>query len=166
MPSKDPRVDAYIGAAAPFAQPILVRLRDRVLQACPEVEESIRWGHPAFLLDGRILCIVSAFKAHCGLVYWEPAMKTHLRAAGRLKTGGMGHYGRLATSDDLPGDAHLLEDLQKAAELARSTAARLGRAARSSTFARTTKAPRARPPETKKAPGRRPKASKGAPSEE
>ena len=31
----DPRVDAYIAAAAPFAQPILRQLRASVLKACP-----------------------------------------------------------------------------------------------------------------------------------
>ena len=42
--ARDPRVDAYIERAAPFAQPILAHVRALVHQACPRVEESIKWG--------------------------------------------------------------------------------------------------------------------------
>lgn len=161
MPRKDPRVDAYVAAAAPFAQPVLRRVRGLVHRACPSVEEALRWGHPAFLLGGRILCIVSAFQAHCGLVFWNPAMKGHLRSVGRLRAGAMGHYGRIASAADLPADAALLEDLRKAVEL--------GSVRAGSTPPQTRKsgvAGRAGVPEKPKAPGRRPKASKGAPSED
>lgn len=43
--SSDPRVDAYVAAAAPFAQPILKHLRAAVHAGCPEVVESeyIEW---------------------------------------------------------------------------------------------------------------------------
>ena len=40
----DPRVDAYIEKAAPFAQPVLVHLRKLMHQACPRVTESIKWS--------------------------------------------------------------------------------------------------------------------------
>ena len=38
---KEPRVDAYISKAQPFAQPILNHLRELVHKACPDVEEKI-----------------------------------------------------------------------------------------------------------------------------
>lgn len=161
MPNKDPRVDTYIGAAAPFAQPILRRLRRLVHRASPSVEEAMRWGHPAFLLDGRILCILSAFQAHCGVVYWNPAMKDHLRTVGRLRVGAMGHYGKITTSTDLPPDSALLEDLRKATELGR-----LGAEPATSRNREVRASRQGASPGMKKAPGRRPKASKGAPSEE
>ena len=41
MVKKNPSFDAYIKAAAPFAQPILKHLRELVHNACPEVEETI-----------------------------------------------------------------------------------------------------------------------------
>ena len=42
MGTRDPRVDAYIEAAAPFAKPILTAVREAVHAGCPEVEETIR----------------------------------------------------------------------------------------------------------------------------
>ena len=42
MGKKDPRVDAYIKKAAPFAQPILAEFREIVHTACPGVEETMK----------------------------------------------------------------------------------------------------------------------------
>lgn len=39
-----PEVDTYIETAAEFAQPILKRLRQLFHQACPEIQESIKWS--------------------------------------------------------------------------------------------------------------------------
>ncbi len=38
--SRDPRIDAYIAKAAPFARPILEQVRERVHAAAPEAEET------------------------------------------------------------------------------------------------------------------------------
>ena len=38
----DPRVDAYLKRAAPFAQPILAHLRALVHEVAPGVEETIK----------------------------------------------------------------------------------------------------------------------------
>jgi uncharacterized protein YdhG (YjbR/CyaY superfamily) len=50
----DPRIDAYIAKAAPFAQPILAQVRDRVRAVVPDIEETLKWGAPSFVLDGKI----------------------------------------------------------------------------------------------------------------
>lgn len=113
----DPRIDAYIEKSAAFAQPILRRLRQRVHEGCPAVEETMKWGHPGFLSDGKILCIFSAFKAHCGLVFWHQEMKRLLIADGWATTEAMGHIGRIERMSDLPGDAKLLRYFRRAAEL-------------------------------------------------
>lgn len=42
MATKDPRVDAYIAKAAPFARPILTALRNGMHMACPDVVETIK----------------------------------------------------------------------------------------------------------------------------
>ena len=34
--TRDPRIDAYIVKAAPFAKPIITQVRDVVHEACPE----------------------------------------------------------------------------------------------------------------------------------
>jgi hypothetical protein len=67
---KNPAVDAYIAKAAPFAKPILARIRALFHQACPDVEETIKWGCPSFDRGGGI-GIMAAFKAHCRLVLWK-----------------------------------------------------------------------------------------------
>jgi uncharacterized protein YdhG (YjbR/CyaY superfamily) len=46
MGNRDPRVDAYIRNAAPFAQPILTTIRDTVHASCPDVEEAMKWSFP------------------------------------------------------------------------------------------------------------------------
>jgi hypothetical protein len=43
MASTDPRVDAYIENAAPFARPILIHIRKAVHAGCPGVEETTNW---------------------------------------------------------------------------------------------------------------------------
>ena len=70
MGSRDPRVDAYISKAAPFAQPILAHLREVVHAGCPEVVETIKWSRPFFDFNGP-LCGFAAFKAHCAFMFWK-----------------------------------------------------------------------------------------------
>ena len=62
MKNSDPRIDAYMTKAAPFAKPILKHLRKLVHEGCPDVEETMKWSHPAFVHDGRILCGMASFK--------------------------------------------------------------------------------------------------------
>jgi DNA-binding protein HU-beta len=67
----DSRVDLYIAKAPPFAQPILAEVRKRVQQACPTVEETIKWNVPFFLLDGKLLASMAAFKKHVKAGVWS-----------------------------------------------------------------------------------------------
>jgi hypothetical protein len=56
MSQHEARVDAYIGKAAAFAQPILEHLRVLIHKACPNVVEEMKWSRPFFLHGGVILC--------------------------------------------------------------------------------------------------------------
>ncbi len=69
--SRDPRIDAYIAKAQPFARPILEHVRERVHAVAPEVEETTKWSAPAFTIDGKILLIMAAFKQHAALNFWR-----------------------------------------------------------------------------------------------
>lgn len=109
----DPRIDAYIERAAPFAQPILHALREAVHAACPQVEESIRWGMPSFSHAGGILCQMAAFKQHASFGYWKHAL---VMGEG-VERDGMGSYGKLASIKDLPPNKRLLADIRKAVKL-------------------------------------------------
>lgn len=114
MPSTDPRIDAYIARSAEFARPILSRLRAVVHRACPEVEETVKWGMPFFVRDGEILCHMAAFKGHCAFGLW----KASGALGGRPRPeGAMGHFGRITSLADLPRDAELSNVLRKAAAL-------------------------------------------------
>jgi len=63
MAKKDPRIDAYIKKAQPFARPILKHVRKLVHRACPDVAETIKWRMPFFDRKGTI-CFMAAFKEH------------------------------------------------------------------------------------------------------
>jgi uncharacterized protein YdeI (YjbR/CyaY-like superfamily) len=112
MPTIDPRVDAYIAAARPFAQPILAHLRAIVHEAIPEVEETIKWGMPHFVRDG-IVCSCAAFTAHCAFTLWQATAVLGPEARG----GAMGQYGRISRIADLPARRTLVSHVRKAAAL-------------------------------------------------
>jgi uncharacterized protein YdhG (YjbR/CyaY superfamily) len=114
---RDARVDAYIGKARPFAQPILNHVRESMHKACPEVDETIKWGMPFFELNGIILGNVAAFKEHCSLGLWGPEMAAIIGMGndGAKSNEAMGTFGRVASVKDLPGDKALLGYLRQAA---------------------------------------------------
>ena len=60
MAQIDQRLDAYINKSASFAQPILQHLRSLVHKACPQVEETIKWGMPHFDYKGEMMCSMAA----------------------------------------------------------------------------------------------------------
>lgn len=115
---RDPRVDAYIARQADFARPILEHVRAAVHEACPAVEETIKWGMPSFVHEGRILAGMAAFKHHASFGYWQHA---RVMGEGVLREGvlreGMGSYGRLASLSDLPPRRTLLAHIRRAAKL-------------------------------------------------
>jgi len=116
----DPRVDAYIERAAPFAQPVLVHLRKLMHQACPHTSESIKWGMPFFTQQGVILTSMAAFKQHCAFGFWGPEMRKVLARDGRKGSYGMGSLGRITGPEALPPDRVLLAYMSQAAELVAS----------------------------------------------
>jgi uncharacterized protein YdeI (YjbR/CyaY-like superfamily) len=95
--AKDPRIDAYIAKAAPFAQPIMTHLRALVHDTVAGLEETLKWGMPHFVYKGKNLAGIAAFKAHAALI---------LHGEGR-QGEGMGGYGKIASRADLPSDADL-----------------------------------------------------------
>lgn len=121
MPTKsDPRIDAYIAAAAPFAPPILRHLRKLVHAACPEVVETLKWSSPSFVLEGKILCFMAAFKAHAAFGFWHKGMEQIIaRDRGPIESA-MGLLGRLTALSDLPDDKTIIGYVRTAMELTRS----------------------------------------------
>ena len=111
--TRDPRIDAYIDRAAAFAQPILAHVRALVHQACPEVEETIKWSMPTFVHAGAIMCGMAAFKQHASFGYWKHA----LVVGEGVPQAGMGSYGKMVSLDDLPPKKTVLAHIRKAMSL-------------------------------------------------
>ena len=115
----DPRIDAYIAKAAPFARPILEHVRERVHAAAPEAEETLKWSMPSFTIDGKILIGMAAFKQHAALNFWRGQ---ELRGA-EASRDAMGQFGKLTSVNELPGNAELDALIRQAAELAKTAPA-------------------------------------------
>jgi hypothetical protein len=112
MAKKDPKVSDYIDSCAPFAEPILKYLRKTVHKACPKASEALKWGHPHFLYEGKLLCGMAEFKAHCGFNFW------HGRAVVPGEpTQGFGQFGKVASLKDLPSEKKLVAFVKKAMKL-------------------------------------------------
>ena len=113
MGSRDPRVDAYIEKSADFARPILAHIREIVHDACPEAEETLKWGFPHFTYKG-ILCSMASFKGHCALNFWKGKEVLGGEVASEE---GMGQFGRLTSVKDLPSKRALAGYVKKAKAL-------------------------------------------------
>lgn len=112
MGTKDKRIDAYIAKSADFAQPILRHIRETVHEACPDVEETMKWSHPHFQYKG-MLCGMASFKEHCALGFW----KGSLIFDGKQGKNAMDPFGRIASIQDLPSKSVLLRYIRKARQL-------------------------------------------------
>lgn len=110
--AKNPKVDAYIADAAPFARPILKHFRSLIHRACPEVQEDIKWGNPHFVHHG-MLCFMAAFKAHCAIGFWRPEVHREIEAAGK----GPKRLRRVASMDELPEEKRLIRWIKISAAL-------------------------------------------------
>ena len=115
--SRDPRIDAYIASARPFARPILEKVRERVHAVVPGVEEGMKWSHPNYLHNGKIVLGAAAFKQHASVHFWRGQ-----ELGVETKSGAMGQLGKLTSVDDLP--ANLDELIRKAADLSTAPAPR------------------------------------------
>ena len=117
MATKDPRVDAYIAKAQPFAKPILIHLRKLVHTACPEIEETIKWSMPAFYYKGPLFGM-AAFKAHCAFNFWKGEfIGKQDKSFVSKNSEAMGDMGRITSVDDLPSDKQMLKWLKIAVKL-------------------------------------------------
>jgi uncharacterized protein YdeI (YjbR/CyaY-like superfamily) len=113
MPKQDPRVDAYIAKSADFAKPVLNRIRRLIHAACPDVEETLKWGMPHFVHKG-MLCGMAAFQQHCTFHFWKSRL---IFGKGKTREDAMGQFGRITSLADLPGDKILTGYLKQATAL-------------------------------------------------
>ena len=101
-------IDRFIAEAAPFARPLLEHWRALVRATFPEAVECIKWGMPHFTYAGKNLTGMGAFKAHCSLIIEGAGSRGSIESGG-----GMGHFGKIATMDQMPADDLLRELLHQ-----------------------------------------------------
>lgn len=111
MAKRDPRVDAYIAKAPPFARPILTRFRKAVHAGCPDVTETLKWSVPHFDYKG-VLGGMAAFKEHCRVGFWKESLLT---SAPRGQSSSP--MVRVASLGDMPGERTLVKMAKEAAAL-------------------------------------------------
>lgn len=111
-----PEVDAYIDRSADFAKPILVRVRSLFHQACPEIEESIKWSAPFFVYKG-IVGYMAAFKNHVSFGFWKAGLMQDpeglMQGAGNSEMSGI----KVSSLEELPDDAILSRYIEEAVDL-------------------------------------------------
>lgn len=112
---KNKKVDEYISQAHDFAKPILIHLRKLIHIACPQAEESIKWGHPHFEYKG-LLCNMAAFNKHCAFGFWKATLMKDADLLQENNADAMGHSGKIKSLSDLPKD-RIIIDLVKEAVL-------------------------------------------------
>jgi len=114
MGKRDRRVDSYVAKSADFARPILTHLRAVVHEACPDIEETIKWGFPFFQREGALFCYMASFKHHAAFGFRRGAL---VLGKGKATEKAMGQFGRITSVDDLPPRKTMVGYVKKAAAL-------------------------------------------------
>lgn len=113
---RNPAVDKYIANSAEFARPILTKIRALFHQACPNIEETMKWSFPHFEYKG-IVGSMAAFKAHASFGFWKgDLMKDKAKLLTTMGNTSMGHA-KITSLADLPPDDVLLAYIKEAVEL-------------------------------------------------
>ena len=117
MPNTNPDVDAYIAKSAPFAQPILTRIRKAFHKGCPDVAEVMKWGVPHFDYKGP-LGSMAAFKQHVGWGFWKAKLMEDphgiLDATGENSAMG---GAKVRDVKELPSEKVIVEYVKQAMQL-------------------------------------------------
>ena len=116
MGNKDKRVDDYISKSAEFAKPILNHLRQLVHEACPNVQETMKWSFPHFDYKG-MMCSMASFKQHCAFGFWKTALMKDAKEMIGKNEYAMGHLGKIMSLKDLPPDKKITSWIKEAAKL-------------------------------------------------
>jgi uncharacterized protein YdeI (YjbR/CyaY-like superfamily) len=114
MARTSPEIDAYISRAAPFARPILKRIRGAFHRGCPDLEERLKWGSPSFEYKG-LMGGMAAFTKHVAWGFWR---QDELADPHRVfKDEGMFGGGKITDVAQLPAEKVLVAYVKAAAKL-------------------------------------------------
>ncbi len=87
-------VDRYLDALPEPKRSTLLQLRNTIVELAPDAEEGIRYGVPAFLLDGKVVAGFAAFTHHLSYLPHSGSVFTELAGelAGYRFTKGSLHF--------------------------------------------------------------------------
>lgn len=95
---------------------LLKKIRSLFHQACPEIEETLKWTFPHFEYRG-IVGSMAAFKNHCSFGFWKASLMKDpqkiLSGVGDTSMGGT----KIASLDDFPSDKLMLAYIREAVDL-------------------------------------------------
>jgi hypothetical protein len=98
-------IDGYIAKQPPQFRAILEALRGLIEDAAPDAQSALKWGAPFFTLNGKMMCAMSAHKAHVNLILVAPP-NAFKDPDGLLTGAGQGgRHLKLTSLDDLPRTA-------------------------------------------------------------
>jgi uncharacterized protein YdeI (YjbR/CyaY-like superfamily) len=118
MTTCNPQFDDYIAKSADFAKPILEYLRKIIHEACPEVEEIMKWGNPHFDYKGDMMCILAAYKKHCSFSLYKAKLMSAPMIIESVKAGKkMGYMDKIKSLSDLPEKSVLIAYIKEAMAL-------------------------------------------------
>lgn len=109
-------VDDYIAKSEDFAKPILEKLRKVVHDACPDVEEKMRWSFPHFDHKGMMLSM-AAFKNHCAFTFAKQSIMEDPEGLFSDSGEAMGSLGKIESVKDLPSEKVLKKYIREAVRL-------------------------------------------------
>jgi uncharacterized protein YdeI (YjbR/CyaY-like superfamily) len=112
----NPEFDKYIARSAEFARPILTKLRRLFHEACPEIQETMKWSFPHFEYKG-IVGSMAAFKQHVSWGFWKGTLLSdpHNLFTGVGDTSMSGE--KVTDVSGLPSDEILLAYIREAVAL-------------------------------------------------
>jgi hypothetical protein len=111
-------VGLFFERQPPRLRPILDELRSLVEQAAPDAAASLKWGMPWYSIEGRMMCSITAHKAHVNLVLMGRPDAFPDPDGLLLGDGKGGRHLRMGSIDELPRERVRIW-LETAAELAR-----------------------------------------------
>ena len=102
-------IDEYLANVKPDHRKALQKVRRTIQTAAPNAEECIRYGIPAFILNGRSLVFFAAWSNHCALYPGSAAMKNFRNELKNFRTS----KGTIRFSPDKPLPIALVKKLVK-----------------------------------------------------
>jgi uncharacterized protein YdhG (YjbR/CyaY superfamily) len=96
MPKPKPAdVDSYLAAQPAEVRAVLVKVRAAMRRALPDAVEEIKYGMPAYLVEGRAVASFAGWKTHYALYIVDPALFGAIAKdlAGRDASKGIIRFG-------------------------------------------------------------------------